>query len=420
MQCIRVVVAIAGACAAAGRAVAADDLPPVQSITVGDFDGDGTPDIAVGLPAVKVGKWKEAGEVRIYSGAGGAFLRKLSGTEAEQSFGDSIAAVGDLDGDGATDLAIVAPYGEEDPYVDLVSGKPGKSIRKLRSGQSLTLMWGDEVCALGDGSGKTRVDLLVRWVQQKQWRVYHTDKGTTGGSTAAEGSYMCDAVNVGDVDGDGKADIAICDWAADVDGIERAGRVRVVSGDLLMRGRADTFVLTLKGEHEGASMGLAIASAGDWDGDGKGDLLVGTASADSKKGAWLARVVSGKDASELWRATGQPGDWHVPMVARVGDADGDGKPDVAVASGAAASEAGVVAVHSSKDGAAVWSVTGVKKENLGDELLAFPDVDADGVADLLVTAPGAALQGKKGNGYVRVLSGKTGATLLTINPLVAK
>lgn len=405
---------------AAGAARAGtDDLPPVQGLTVGDFDGDGKPDIATGLPEVNVGKLKKAGEVRIYSGASGALLRKISGVLAEQSFGVSLAAVGDVDGDGATDLAIAAPFGEGDPYVDIVSGRTGKTISK-RTPRPTAIQWGDELCALGDGSGKQRTELLVRWVQQKQWRVYYTDKDATAGAVADDSGYVSRATMLGDVDGDGRPDVAISDRWSDTDGKKISGIIRVVSGDLLMRGQADTFLLTLKGAREGEMLGSDVCAAGDWDGDGVADLLASAAGADEKKGSWLVRVFSGKDGSELWKAAGAAGDWHAPSVALVGDADGDGKPDVAVGTPAVGSMAGVVSVLAAKDGAVLWTVKGAAKENLGEEVRRFPDADGDGVADLLVVSPGAAVKFAKGNGYVRILSGKTGAVLLLVNPLVAK
>ncbi len=396
-----------------------DDAPPVQSLAVGDFDGDGKPDVAVGLPEVNAGKIKKAGAVRFFSGATGALLHQLSGTSEEQGFGESIAAVGDVDGDGATDLAIAAPYGDPGSYIDFVSGKTGKRIFACSGGRSIA--WADELCPLGDGSGTKRVDLAIRWVEGREWRYVYSDKEAVGCTVDDAGGFASSASSVGDFNGDREPDFAIANWTETVDGKKNAGAIRVFSGHHLSQGTGEAQLLVLRGTRAGESLGLAVAAVGDWNGDGTADLLAGVPGDSAKKdSSWLVRVFSGKDGAELWRGAGAPGDVSMGGVALVGDVDGDGKPDVAVGTPGAGSKAGAVTLLAAKDATVVWSVKGAARENLGEAVHPSADVDADGTADLVVVSPGAAVGGKKGNGYVRFLSGKTGALIRLVNPLATK
>jgi hypothetical protein len=404
--------------ASAPELAAADDAPPVQSLAVGDFDGDGKPDVAVGLPDQSAGKFKKAGVVRMYSGATGAFVRQLSGTAADQAYGTSIAAVGDSDGDGATDLAINAPFAEKS-FIEFVSGKTGKRIF-LFSGRA-AVAWADWLCPLGDGSGKTRVDIAMRWASKNEWRYVYSDKEAIGMAVKDPGGYMCSSVAIGDVNKDGTPDFAIGDWAESPSGKKAAGLIRVVSGHYLSQGKGDMDLLIIPGTHEGERLGLTIAPAGDWNGDGVPDVLAGVAGDSAKKdSSWVVRVFSGKDGAELWKAVGTAGDVSMGGVAMIGDVDGDGKPDVVVGTPATAARNGAVTALAAKDGAVLWSVKGAAKENLGEGLYPCADCDGDGVADVVVLAPGAAVKGTKGLGYVRFLSGKTGVALVQINPLATK
>jgi hypothetical protein len=74
----------------------------------GDLDGDGIPDFALGAPARGVPGKVLAGRAQVVSGSGSATLRSFFGEAHGDRFGESLAAGGDADGDGARDLVVGA------------------------------------------------------------------------------------------------------------------------------------------------------------------------------------------------------------------------------------------------------------------------------------------------------------------------
>lgn len=75
---------------------------------VGDVNGDGTPDIAIGAPMNDFFA-TDAGRVYLYSGASGALLMTFSGVAAGDHFGSSVSGADDFNGDGVGDLIVSAP-----------------------------------------------------------------------------------------------------------------------------------------------------------------------------------------------------------------------------------------------------------------------------------------------------------------------
>ncbi len=221
---------------------------------------------------------------------------------------------------------------------------------------------------------------------------------------------------LGDISGDGLTDFAVACGGADPGGLTAAGEiwlfthVPAASGPLsIADGRiAGTEPLQVAG---------AVASAGDLTGDGHDDVLVG-APGDAAGGflAGAAFVLAGPLSGEVLltgavaRLQGEAGDWAGFAVGGAGDVDGDGATDALIGGPGAASEAGVawwvpgpiagVSPLADVGGA----LTGVAPgDGCGHAVAGLGDANGDGFADLLIGGPGA------GAGAAYVLFGGPGA-----------
>ena len=305
--------------------------------SVGDVDNDGWGDVAVGLPN-DGSVFQSGGRVQVFSGRDGSVLHDVTADDKFYRLGWSVAAAGDVDGDGFADIVAGAPY-------------PTALI-----GPAYVNVW----------SGRTGAVLL------------HYE--------AVQGDYLGTAVvGPGDVDGDGRPDIAAS--APNDNSLGTAiGRVHVVSG------ASGQLLFDVPGIATASEFGGSLAAAGDVNGDGTPDLIIGARLATTANGAGsgLVRVVSGVDGSTLHDFLGPDAfDNAGWSVAGPGDVDGDGLADVAFGIPGAASPAGgdwgVVQVRSGADGALLatfWSDAG--DGSFGHAIAAAGDVDGDGLPDLAV------------------------------------
>lgn len=128
----------------------------------GNLVPDGVPDFAVSAPAnlVSFGIPTYPGLVRIYSGAtpGNGPVITLGGRSALAGFGSSIVQIGDLDGDGLPGLAVGAPGGG---YVELYDGPGFLSWAVLSTPLRPAALFGHSLANLGDIDGNGTTELAI-------------------------------------------------------------------------------------------------------------------------------------------------------------------------------------------------------------------------------------------------------------------
>jgi hypothetical protein len=338
----------------------------VAPARVGDVNGDGREDLAVvsrGLIQVLFGGERfgedEYVEERIARGMGAAVLH--SGARAA-----SVSGGADFDGDGIGDLAVGLLQDSGD--TGLVRFLPGRAAWPASlfledvpawSSDGANDRFGHQVSLLGDVNGDGRGEALAGApgngsADGHGYVIFGAPdpRDETTGSLLARGaaarvdafkrrdSLGTEVCSPGDFDGDGIDDIAI---SAEGGGIDFAGESYVVLGGPAFEGRPPGTPLALGdlgdrsvrilGEQAGDGA-YRIAPAGDFDGDGRRDILVG---ANAPEGEPRAHVVFGRPAGTVSLGALSGGGVRIvgPFrpalhVAGAGDVNGDGFSDAAV------------------------------------------------------------------------------------------
>lgn len=167
--------------------------------------------------------------------------------------------------------------------------------------------------------------------------------------------------------------------------------------------------------------GYSVSSAGDVNGDGFADLIVGSPH-DSHVGVFglgAVYVYSGATGSELYHWYGSVGNHIGYAVSDAGDVNNDGFDDFIFGARDAAPGgligAGSAYVHSGFDGALLYQWDGVAAgDQFGYSVSSAGDTNNDGFADLIVGATQASLAGSPNPGTAFVYSGATGLPLLQL------
>lgn len=280
---------------------------------VGDLDGDGRADFAVGAIAGDGDVASLAGSVTLFRGGSrGERLAKIAGEVPLARFGLAIAA-GDFDGDGHRDLAVGAPFHTQDAAlyqagaVYVFFGPDfSRSVPLHATAAAQGLGWS---VAAGDLDADGREDLLVG-ATGKVLGFYGAAPFAPSLDapdvivTGSAGSLGRGLAIVGDVDGDHLPELAIGAPGATFGGGRDSGSLYVVRGGSgprtvnLDASPADAALL-VRVDASGAfnRFGASVVGAGDVDADGKADLAVGAPLADvpGKPLAGRVYLFKGKD-----------------------------------------------------------------------------------------------------------------------------
>jgi hypothetical protein len=326
----------------------------------GDVNGDGYSDVLVGAPRYDSGGM-DAGGVFLFLGSAAGLSLVPDWTaepgQANARFGWSVAGAGDVNGDGYADVLVGAP--------GFSDGEPGEGRAFLYLGSP-------------SGLGSTPA-----------W---------TAEADQAEAALGWSLAGAGDVNGDGILDVLVGAPGLGK-GLPGGGGVLLYLGS--PSGLSAAPVWTAEAEQAGAQLGFSVAAAGDVDGDGFSDLLAGAPSFQSGKASggraflYLGSA-NGPGSSPAWTAeSDQHGARFASSLAGAGDVDGDGFSDVLVGApffdGAEIDEGRAFLYLGSAAGlgaAPAWTADGGQANaGFAASLAGAGDVDGDGFSDVLIGAP---------------------------------
>lgn len=329
--------------------------------TNGDFNGDGVKDIAIGSPCMFIRGKMHAGRVIVvdgdFEGSGhpGRILFNKHGAQENQWFGASVSFLGDINLDGRDELAI---------------GSPGYDV-------SIVEQKDPEAKAL-DRAG--RVDVYQR--RHRRYRVFGTAILAGLGEKIAP---------LNDINDDGRPDfVATASGDRNANGRSQPGRAWTISGR-----NGDKLAYRI-GPKEGNSYGRSLASAGDLDGDGLVDFLVGSDES-NYPGVLKAGIVDAISSPEplatpLFQVVGAKQDRIGKAIDFAGLVNDDLVPDMIVGSDGSDDTgvklAGLVTLFD-LNGNRIW----VRSEphvqegaRFGDAVTRLGDINGDGIIDFAASA----------------------------------
>jgi hypothetical protein len=352
--------------------------------SAGDINGDGIADLVVGAPGAWTGANFGAGMAAVYFGSATRVIdtpaRLIRGTASTEQLGASVAAVGDVNGDGYGDVAIGSPNAS-------ASGRARSGVVAIYAGGP-------------SGLSEVPIQTFVGTVADQRLGV------------ALSGAFDCN--------GDRHPDLLMSSSETSTSGMTLAGSVQ------LHLGSGSRFATDVAWSFDGAAgdnLGRAVAGVGDLNRDGLSDVMIGAPMAaprglaaagraalfwGSPRGLQVtpARVFEGAANNERLGS----------VVARLGDVNNDGFDDAAFslpyATAGGRASVGVVEVlmgGGDVTSAATLRIVGASADEwFGLAVGQAGDVNGDGFCDMRVGSPNAAPGGRARAGVITILFGSAG------------
>ncbi len=410
----------------------------------GDVNGDGFADVIAGapnfdfpnVPGAEGGAWVFYGGPNgiVNQVASAAFPVLIGDEEPNAQFGNRVAGAGDVNGDGYADVTAAAPFDDDaNPdegavfvYLGTPLGISGVPFARVDGNQG-SPDFGSGLAGAGDVNGDGYADVIVGAsvfdagaINDGAAFVYHGGGSGLGfanvvspGSLLNPGVSNSDfgrSVSSADVNGDGHADVIVGDPGYD-NGQTDEGAAFVWHGSAsgINEPAVDTL---LQSNQSGALFGKSVSGAGDVNGDGYADLIVGAESYDAfppfqNEGTAFvfmgsaSGIADGNPTTANARIIGDStNDYIGTSVASAGDVNGDGYGDVIVGAEffGVNDEGAAFVFHGSASGMSNVSpyyagthggthLVSDQIARMGHSVAGAGDVNGDGYGDVLVGAP---------------------------------
>ncbi|MBM4249779.1 MAG: hypothetical protein FJ149_10195 [Euryarchaeota archaeon] len=298
----------------------------------GDVNGDGYDDVIVGAPHNST-NGSFAGIAHVFFG--GRNMDNVSDVvlcdgSAENHFGSSVSAAGDINGDGYSDVIVGTLHsGDRGKAFVYLGGNPMNPVFDLyMCGTSSSAKFGSCVSDAGDVNSDGYDDMIVGTDQEGRAYIYF------GGSQLDNSSdimlmepgtnhFGCSVSDAGDVNGDGSDDVLV---GADYTYFSgNPGRAFLYFGGRNMDSIAD---LKFFGENNDDRLGYAVSGLGDINDDGYDDFGIGaprnTANGVNSGRAYIYFGGQNPTNTTNFTITGRAWDWFARTLSKAGDVNGNG------------------------------------------------------------------------------------------------
>lgn len=318
-----------------------------------DFNNDGYADIAVGSHCYGDGTENWIGKAYAYYGgtSGPSTTADWSdeGPAKDSNFGSSLA-YGDVNGDGYDDLLVGAT--QYDNF-------KGKIFLYLGSSSGL------DTSPAWEATGDTYWD------------------------------FFSISINTGDFNNDGYDDIIVGAPGYDSTSKTDNGKAYIYNGSA--SGPSETADFTITGTNDDDSLGISVSSGGDVNGDGYDDILIGAHRTDSGSTANTGTAYafygssSGPSSSADWSANGEyANDWFGYSVSKAGDINGDGYSDVIIGTNSESRTGKASVFYGSSSGLSLTADQSLKGKTVDDaygaSVSSAGDMNGDGYDEVIVGA----------------------------------
>ncbi len=381
----------------------------VAVASAGDVNGDGYCDVIIGSDAYS------SFTGRSFLFYGGSAMNNtpdfiMTGEAAGSSFSFSVASAGDVNGDGYSDI-ITGAYGYSSStgkaYLNMY-GMNGNFFSDLSfNGETTGSYFGNSVASAGDVNGDGYSDLIIGAYGYNSFtgRAYIFYGGPEM-NNAADVTLIGDAVNVyfgwsvasaGDVNGDGYADVIVGSYAYST----YAGKAGIYFGGASMNSGVDILLI---GPGANYNFGFSVASAGDVNGDGYCDVIVGANDYSSATGrAYIFYGGASMNNTPDVAMTGETTSNNFgASVSSAGDVNGDGFADILIGAWSYSSNTGRAyiffggtAMDNTADVTLTGETSGIK---FGVSVSLAGDVNGDSYSDVIIGA--SAYSSTTGRAYI--------------------